>query len=74
MEEVGENINSTDRFEGPTLFLKGDRSEYVVENDIQVIKKHFPKATLETITDAGHWLHAENPKEFLEKSMIFLNS
>lgn len=74
MEEVGENISSTDRYDGSTLFLKGDRSEYVVENDISEIKKHFPKARLETINDAGHWLHAENPEQFLEKSLVFLNS
>ncbi|WP_281542410.1 alpha/beta fold hydrolase [Maribacter aestuarii] len=74
MEEVGENISSTDRYDGPTLFLKGDRSEYVVDNDFLEIKKHFPKASLKTISNAGHWLHAENPDEFLEKSLKFLNS
>ena len=74
MEDIGENINNTDIFDGPTLFLKGDRSEYVVENDMTEIKKHFPNAEMETITDAGHWLHAENPEQFLEKSLKFLNS
>lgn len=72
MEEVGENIDNTDTFNGPTLFLKGDRSEYVVENDASEIKKHFPKAIIETIANAGHWLHAENPNDFLEKSLSFL--
>ncbi|WP_411030184.1 alpha/beta fold hydrolase [Spongiimicrobium sp. 3-5] len=73
MEEIGENIGSTDTFGGPTLFLRGDRSEYVVQNDIPAIKRHFPKASIETIENAGHWLHAENPKQFLEKSLTFLN-
>jgi esterase len=72
MEEVGENINSTDNFEGATLFLRGSKSEYVTENDIDDIQKHFPNATLDTVSNAGHWLHAENPKEFLEKSLAFL--
>lgn len=74
MEEVGENINNTDMFNGPTLFLKGDRSEYVIENDFTEIKRHFPKATVQTINNAGHWLHAENPEEFFQKSLTFLNS
>ncbi len=74
MQEIGENISSTDSFDGPTLFLKGDKSEYVVENDMPEIKKHFPNAQMETISNAGHWLHAENPEQFLEKSLKFLNS
>lgn len=73
MEEVGENINSTERYHGPTLFLRGDRSEYVTQTDTEAIKNHFPKATLETIENAGHWLHAENPEHFFEESMKFFN-
>lgn len=73
MTEVGENINSTDRFRGATLFLKGSKSDYVLASDIDAIKMHFPKATLDTVSNAGHWLHAENPKEFLEKSVAFLS-
>jgi len=73
MEEIGDNINSSDRFIGPTLFLRGDRSEYVTQNDIEMIKRHFPQAKIETIDNSGHWLHAENPKQFLEKSVSFFN-
>lgn len=73
MEEIGENINSTDSFSGKTLFLRGDRSEYILPNDYDTIKIHFPKAKVETVSKAGHWLHAENPKEFFEKSIEFLN-
>ncbi|KAG1657637.1 Pyridoxine 5'-phosphate synthase [Nymphon striatum] len=74
MEEIGENISNAASYDGPTLFLKGDKSEYVIAADMPEIKKHFPNAILETIDNAGHWLHAENPKQFFEKSMIFLNS
>lgn len=74
MEEIGENIGAVDNYNGPTLFLKGSKSEYVMENDLQEIKKHFPQAQLETVQNAGHWLHAENPKQFFEKSIQFLRS
>lgn len=74
MEELGENIGSTASFSGETLFLRGDRSEYILQTDYDNIKKHFPRATIKTISKAGHWLHAENPKEFLFISLNFLNS
>jgi len=74
MEEIGDNISPLAIYEGPTLFLRGDRSEYILPNDYPEIKKHFPNAQIETIDNAGHWLHAENPKQFFEKSFAFLNS
>ncbi|MDF0707986.1 alpha/beta fold hydrolase [Flagellimonas okinawensis] len=74
MEEIGENIFPNAIFEGPTLFLRGDRSEYIQPNDFPEIKRHFPNAQIETIDRAGHWLHAENPKQFFDKSHGFLNS
>ncbi|MBO0322794.1 alpha/beta fold hydrolase [Muricauda sp. CAU 1633] len=74
MEEIGENIFPNAVYEGPTLFIRGDRSEYIQPSDFTDIKKHFPNATIETVDNAGHWLHAENPKQFFEKTFSFLNS
>ncbi|MGN7515142.1 MAG: alpha/beta fold hydrolase [Allomuricauda sp.] len=74
MEEIGENIFPNAIYDGPALFLRGDRSEYIQPNDFAEIKRHFPNAEIETIDKAGHWLHAENPKQFYEKSFKFLNS
>ncbi|MDC6387268.1 alpha/beta fold hydrolase [Maribacter sp. PR1] len=71
MEEIGENISSSESFNGPTLFLKGSKSEYVSEADTAQIKRHFPNARIEVIENAGHWLHAENPTQFFEKSLRF---
>ena len=74
MEDVGENIGASDSYDGPTLFLRGDRSEYIANSDLPEFKKHFPRARMETIDNAGHWLHAENPEQFYDKSMAFLKS
>lgn len=74
MSEIGENIAPTAIYEGPTLFLRGDRSEYIMPNDYPEIKRHFPNSEIESIDKAGHWLHAENPKQFFEMSIRFLNS
>ena len=74
MEEIGENIAATATFTKDTLFLRGDKSEYILSNDFDTIKRHFPTASIKTISNAGHWLHAENPKEFFLFSLEFLNS
>tara|TARA_R110002051_G_scaffold316104_1_gene395319 strand:- start:1931 stop:2701 length:771 start_codon:yes stop_codon:yes gene_type:complete len=74
MEEVGENISTTASFNGPTLFLRGDKSEYIAIEDYTTIKRHFPSAEIKVIDKAGHWLHAENPKQFFEYSFDFMNS
>ena len=71
LEEIGEALPSHYQFEGSSLFLKGDRSEYIVEADIPLIIQHFPSAKVMTIPEAGHWLHAENPKMFFRTSLTF---
>ena len=66
VSEVGEALPMHSKFEKDTLFLRGDRSEYISLQDEGIIKTHFPQAKIETISNAGHWLHAENPTEFFE--------
>ena len=72
MEEIGKSIDDSAIFKKPVLFLRGDKSVYISSEDYPQIKKHFPLAEIDTITKAGHWLHAENPKEFFKKSMTFM--
>ncbi|MFQ5438534.1 MAG: alpha/beta fold hydrolase [Paracoccaceae bacterium] len=48
-------------FSGPTLFLKGSSSDYILDEHRNRIEALFPNSRIETIQDAGHWLHAENP-------------
>jgi esterase len=56
----------------PSLFLRGANSDYVGEVEAAVIKKRFPASRLETIADAGHWLHAEQPLQFARLAKDFL--
>ena len=72
MEEIGDALHSTASYDGPVLFLRGSRSEYIADADLVLIKNHFPKAYMETVDDAGHWLHAENPQQFIEYAEAFL--
>ncbi|MRX63306.1 alpha/beta fold hydrolase [Maribacter luteus] len=74
MEEIGENLSATDQNTGPTLFLRGEKSEYISPSDNEVILRHFPNARIGTIDKAGHWLHAENPVQFFNKTIDFIKS
>ncbi len=56
----------------PTLFLRGEKSGYITSEDELEIHKRFQHVKIETITNAGHWLHAENPNEFLQRTLQFL--
>ena len=56
----------------PTLFLRGAMSNYILDEDWDEIEEIFPDATLETIENAGHWVHSEQPDEFIEKVLGFI--
>ena len=73
VEAVGEALPIHLKFEGDTLFLRGDKSDYILSQDESLIKAHFPKSIIKTINNAGHWLHAENPKDFYENVIQFIN-
>lgn len=62
------------RFEGPTLFLSGADSDYVSRDDRDAIRELFPKARFASIPGAGHWLHAEKPREFEAAVRAFLDA
>jgi esterase len=61
-------------FAGPTLFLSGENSQYVLPEYRDEIVAQFSKARFARLPDAGHWLHAEKPREFEETVRIFLNA
>jgi len=56
----------------PVLFIKGEKSGYIQEEDFSLIRKIFPEAEFKTIPDAGHWLHAEQPARFMETLERFI--
>jgi esterase len=74
IDNIGEALLKDGRFDGPVLFLRGDRSSYIKDEDFGLIKTHFPHAEIKTIHNSGHWLHAENPKDFLVETLEFLKA
>ena len=59
-------------FPRPALFVRGGKSGYVKDEDIDGITYLFPDATVETIAGAGHWVHAEAPEELYRVVVKFL--
>jgi pimeloyl-ACP methyl ester carboxylesterase len=58
-------------FDQPTLFIRGERSDYVQAHDITELQQHFPKAQFLTLP-TDHWVHAEQPQLFIEALAAFL--
>jgi len=73
VSEVGEALPIHATFNKDTLFLRGDRSEYIGDADEAIIHRHFPNSEITTISNAGHWLHAENPKDFYDTVINFVS-
>ena len=71
IEIIGEETTDA-MFEKETLFIRGENSNYILNIYQGLIDEYFPKNTIVTLPNSGHWLHAEQPKMFLEETLIFL--
>ena len=72
IETIGTALPFENTFSKPTLFLRGDKSDYITDADFETILHHFPSSRIETVKNAGHWLHAENPVDFYDFVIHFL--
>ncbi|WP_054112691.1 alpha/beta fold hydrolase [Marinagarivorans algicola] len=59
-------------YEGDVLFIKGGKSDYILEQHRDAIAARFPKAKLRLVSGVGHWLHAEKPEHVAQLVMHFL--
>jgi esterase len=73
LSNVGVDLVYSGTFTKPTLFVRGKQSKYVQESDVAQILSVFPKAKLEAL-DAGHWVQAEKPTEFVDVVKNYLAS
>lgn len=55
----------------PTLFIRGELSNYILDEDFYQIEEMFPDSDIQTINGAGHWVHAEAPDEFMDAVLGF---
>lgn len=71
---IMEEITSPWPFEGPTTFIRGERSRYIRDDDMPGIHHLFPHAELITIPGAGHWVHADQPQVFADTVLRVLEA
>ncbi len=74
MQNIGEEVAADRPVEIPALFMRGEKSGYITDGDWANIRRQFPMAVLETIKDAGHWVHADQPQAFLASLLKFLTN
>ena len=61
-------------YDGPGLFLKGEKSRAITPNDREIIRRQFPGSTVRVVEDAGHWIHAEKRDDFITAVRDFIAS
>lgn len=61
-------------FDKPTLFIRGADSDYIQDEDYPTIRRMFPQARIETVADAGHWVHAQQPEVLYRLVREFLDA
>ncbi|MCO6500362.1 MAG: alpha/beta fold hydrolase [Vicingus serpentipes] len=73
INEVGKELSNITPFNKPTLFVRGEKSNYITAEDYDNILNLFPKAAIKSL-NCGHWIHAEKPLEFEQLLVTFLGS
>lgn len=71
---INRAVESNHPFEKPVLFVRGEKSDYILDEDAAMIRRLFPRAEISTISGAGHWVNAEAPAEFASIVTEFLTS
>jgi esterase len=69
---IAAGITSSKSFAGETLFIKGEKSSYINPDHYPAIEKLFPNYQVSEINEAGHWVHADKPNEFISEVIKFL--
>lgn len=55
----------------PTLFIKGELSNYILNEDLPQLGSYFPKVQITEVKNSGHWPHAESPAFFFQEVLNF---
>ena len=72
-DEIRKEIHFNNPIKTPCLFVKGEKSDYILDSDWHSITKSFLNTTLSVIPQAGHWVHAEQTTDFITAVQAFLS-
>jgi pimeloyl-ACP methyl ester carboxylesterase len=70
MENITDEVKPSDIY---SLFIRGSLSKYISNEDEVAIKTFFPRSTIKTIQNAGHWTHNEQQSDFLQTVKQYLS-
>lgn len=71
IEKIVQNFETNNSFEKPTMFIRGLKSEYILDSDVETINQYFPNHKMVSL-NCGHWIHAEKPDEFYTNVINFI--
>lgn len=71
---IGEFPQIDSTFDGPVLWMAGEQSDYITEQDEPAMRRLFPRTTVVTVKGAGHWVHSEQPVAFASALRVFLTA
>ena len=81
LDIISDNLSEVEKalprdlyFPGETLFIKGQKSDYIDNQKFKITHNNFPKSRLVEVSKAGHWVHAENLNDFAKETLYFLKS
>lgn len=74
LNEVEKSLPNKLFYGGEVLFVKGEKSNYINDSNINSLINQFPKYKIVEIQNAGHWVHAENLNDFIKETLLFLES
>tara|TARA_B100001142_G_scaffold87966_1_gene89729 strand:- start:407 stop:1177 length:771 start_codon:yes stop_codon:yes gene_type:complete len=72
LNEIEKALPSNLIYNGETLFIKGEKSDYINDSNRQIIINQFPNSKTIEVPNAGHWVHAENLNDFVKETLLFL--
>jgi len=73
IDNIGKGFDNQCVYNGKTLFIRGGKSDYILERDISVMKHHFPNHTMVTLEESGHWIHVDAAVQFISVTERFMS-
>ena len=67
-----ERLAGTTPYDGPVLWVRGERSDYVGDEHVEAMTALFPRVRKVTVKGSGHWVHSEQPAAFAGVMRAFL--